>query len=99
MCVCACAPLCVCVSTGQGERTEAIGARCDDRRSLGLKIELCSQHRVTEERREAGGGAVEREAETTGVGEGKAAGGGGGEEGEVIENNVSDVPGEGELTS
>lgn len=41
-----------CVSTGQGESIEATGARCDDRRSLGLKIELCSQHHETEERKE-----------------------------------------------
>lgn len=51
MCVCA-SFLCVCVSTGQGESTKATGARCDDRRSLGLKIEFCSQHRETGERKE-----------------------------------------------
>lgn len=34
---------------GRGERTEATGARCDDRRSLALKIELCSQRRETQE--------------------------------------------------
>ncbi len=55
MCVCVCVLVCVCVSTGQGESTEATGARCDDRRSLDLKITLCSQHRETEERREGGG--------------------------------------------
>lgn len=53
--VCTSALVCVCVydcvSTGQGESTEATGARCDDRRSLDLKITLCSQHRETEERR------------------------------------------------
>lgn len=52
MCVCTRVLVCVCVSMGQGESTEATGARCDDRRSLGLKIELCSQHRETEEKRE-----------------------------------------------
>lgn len=54
--------VCVCVSTGQGESTEATGARCDNRRSLGLKIELCSQHHETEE----GGGGGEREEEMGG---------------------------------
>ena len=44
--------MCVCVSTGQGESIEATGARCDDRRSLGLKIELCSQLDETEERKD-----------------------------------------------
>lgn len=52
------ARLCVYVSTDQGESSEATGARCDDRRSLGLKIELCSQHRETEERIEGGRGGV-----------------------------------------
>lgn len=55
-----CVSLCVCVSTGQGESTEATGARCDDRRSLELKIELCSQHRETQERREGGEGGGEK---------------------------------------
>ena len=67
VCVCVCVCECVCVSTGQGESTEATGARCDDRRSLGLKIALCSQHRETEERRERRG-------------RGGRGGGGGGEE-------------------
>lgn len=48
--------MCVCVSTGRGESTEAAGARCDDRKSLALKIELCSQHREIQERSERGGG-------------------------------------------
>lgn len=43
---------CVCLSTGQGESTVATGARCDDRRSLDLKIAYCSQHRETEDERE-----------------------------------------------
>lgn len=54
--------VCVYVSTGQGESSEATGARCDDRRSLGLKIELCSQHRETEERRDGGRGERGRKA-------------------------------------
>lgn len=54
-----------CVSTGQGESIEATGARCDDRRSLGLKIELCSQHHETEERKE------EEEEEEKGMGKAK----------------------------
>lgn len=45
--------MCVCVSTDRGESSEATGARCDDRRSLGIKIELCSQHLETEERKGA----------------------------------------------
>lgn len=56
MCMCVCVLVCVCLSTGQGESTEATGARCDDRRSLGLKIGFCSQHRETEAWREGGGG-------------------------------------------
>lgn len=54
-----------CVSTGQGESIEATGARCDNRRSLGLKIELCSQHHETEERKE------EEEEEEKGMGKAK----------------------------
>lgn len=50
-----CVLVCVCLSKGQGESTEATGARCDDRRSLGLKIVFCSQRCDTEERREGGG--------------------------------------------
>lgn len=54
-------PVCVYVSTGQGESSEATGARCDDRRSLGLKIELCSQRRETEERRDGRRGEMGEE--------------------------------------
>lgn len=61
-----CVLVCVCLSTGQSESTEATGARCDDRRSLGLKIVFCSQHRETEERREGGG--VNRGEEVLGGG-------------------------------
>ena len=72
-----CVSLCVFVYLqAKGESTEATGARCDDRRSLGLKIALCSQHRETEERREGGGGrgGGEREEETRGEGKGAEGG-------------------------
>lgn len=100
-----CVLVCVCLSTGQGESTEATGARCDDRRSLGLKIALCSQRRETEEGRKGGGGGGgpnEQKGSSMRGGEGKSGEMEGGpevEEGEVIENNVSELPGEGELTS
>lgn len=48
VCVCPCVRLFI---YGRGECTEATGARCDDHRSLDLKIVFCSQHRETEERR------------------------------------------------
>lgn len=64
-----CVLVCVCLSTGQGESTEATGARCDDRRSLGLKIVFCSQHHETEERIEGGGGGVNRGEEVWGGGQ------------------------------
>ena len=51
-CVCMCALSCVCLSTGRSESTVATGARCDDRRSLDLKITYCSQHRETEDKKE-----------------------------------------------
>lgn len=37
-----CVRVCLCVF-GRGESIRAAGARCDDRRSQGLKIEVCSQ--------------------------------------------------------
>lgn len=65
-CVCAHTRVCVCLSTGRGESTAATGARCDDRRSLDLKIVYCSQHRETEDKRERaerGGNIGENEVE------------------------------------
>lgn len=52
LCMCVCVQVCVCLSTGRGESTVATGARCDDRRSLDLKIAYCSQHHETEDKRE-----------------------------------------------
>lgn len=73
-CVCVCAQVRVCLSTGRGESTVATGARCDDRRSLDLKIAYCSQHRETEDKREREREQAER---------GGNIGGGGGNKVEV----------------